>query len=240
MSFQLKKNELTDSIIPRDNQLQPNDNPIFNRRCFTMLISGSKGSGKTSLLLSLLSTPKKQGGLMKEFDRIYLVSPTARNDAKLDDLVEELEDGGTFYDEFSNDIQVEIMNDMDAFNNNRKKKKKPHILVIYDDVISLLPNNRKKGQSFNKFMTCNRHMNASIIILTQRMSELSPLIRSQADLISYFKSNNKKENAIFIDTFGVNEDMLNFCCEDSHTFMTVSFMGKKPMYFKKFDEVIFN
>jgi hypothetical protein len=238
MAFQLKKNELTESIIPRDNQLQQNDNPIFNRRCFTMLISGSKGSGKTSLLLSLLSTPKKQGGLMKEFDRIYLVSPTARNDAKLDELVEELESSGSFYDEFSNEIQKEIMDDIQAFNNNFKKKKKPHILVIYDDVISSLPNNRKKGQSFNKFMTCNRHMNCSIVILTQRMSELSPLIRSQADLICYFKSNNKKENTIFIDTFGVSEDMMNFCCEDNHTFMTVSFMGKKPLYFKKFDEVV--
>jgi len=237
MTYELKHNKLTESIIPRDNQLQQTDDPIFNRRCWTMLISGSKGQGKTSLLLSLLSTPKKEGGLMKEFDRIYLVSSTARNDSKLDELVEELESSGTFHDEFSNEIQKEIMDDITAYNNNWKKKKKPHILVIYDDIIHTLPTNRKKGQHFNKFMTCNRHMNASTVILTQRMSELSPLVRSQADLICYFKNNNKKENQIFLDTFGVDEDLMNFCCEDNHTFMTVSFMGGKPKYFKRFDEV---
>jgi len=166
-----------------------------------------------------------------------MVSSTGRNDAKLDELISELDESGSYYDEFDNEIQKQIMEQIDAFNASWKKKRKPHILVIYDDIIHTLPTNRKKGQAFNKFMTCNRHMNASIVILTQRLSELSPLVRSQADIICYFKSHNKKENEIFCETFGVPQDLLDYCCEDNHTFMTVSFMSKKPKYFKKFDEI---
>jgi hypothetical protein len=235
--YNVKPNKLSEHMKARDNQLEMNDESVFNRRCWTMIITGQKGSGKTSLLLNLLSTPKKEGGLMKEFDKIIMVSSTGRNDSKLDELIEELDSGNAYYDEFSNDIQAEIMEKIDAFNASWKKKRKPHILVIYDDIIHTLPNNRKKGQHFNKFMTCNRHMNASIVILTQRMSELSPLVRSQADLICYFKSHNKKENEIFTETFGVPQEMLDFCCKDNHTFMTVSFMGKKPKYYCKFDEL---
>lgn len=237
MTYKLKPNKLTEFMKACDNQLEENEMSVFNRRCWTMIISGAKGMGKTSLLLNLLSTPKKEGGLMKEFDKIIMVSSTGRNDSKLDELIGELDESGSFYDEFDNEIQKQIMEQIDNFNARWKKKRKPHILVIYDDIIHTLPTNRKKGQAFNKFMTCNRHMNASIVILTQRLSELSPLIRSQADIICYFKSHNKKENEIFCDTYGVLPELLNFCCEDNHTFMTVSFMGKKPKYYKKFDEL---
>lgn len=238
MSYKLKENELTKNIKARDNQLDVVDDKIFNRRCWTYLIIGKKGSGKTNLLLNLLDTPIKEGGLKKEFDRIYMVSTTGRKDHKLDELVEELDEQGTYYDELDNDVMKEIMDDMDVFNDNwTKKKKKPHILVIFDDCIHTMPSNRKKGQHFNKFLTTNRHMNASIVILTQRLNELNAIVRSQADIVSFFKTDNKKENDTFIDTYGCPEDIMKTYLKDNHDFITVSFTGKKTKYYYKFDEI---
>lgn len=235
--YTVKPSKLTEAIQPKDNQLAESDDYFFNRRCWTMIIVGAKGSGKSSLLLNLLSLDKKDNGLKKEFDKIYLVSTTARKDEKMDDLVGELEEGGSFYDDANNEIVQEIIDDMEQFNARWKKKRKPHLLVIFDDTIHQLPSNRKKNQAFNKLMTTNRHYNASIIITTQRLNELSSLVRSQADIVIFFTSHNKKERQCLCDTYDVSEDMVDMCCHDNHDFLTVSFTGKKKRMFKKFDEI---
>lgn len=236
MSYKTKETELTKTLKPIDNQLELNDNTIFNRKHWHYLVCGKRGSGKSTLLLNLLSTPKKEGGLQKEFDTIYLVSSTAQKDDKFDELVEELQRGNTFYPEFSNEVMEEIMADMEK--KIASKKKTPHFLVILDDVIQSLPTNRKKGQAFNKFLISSRHFKSSLILLSQRLNELSPLVRSQADIVSYYRSDNKKEDKIFMETYSVPEDMLRFCVNrEPHSFITVSFTSGKPRYFCKFDEI---
>jgi ABC-type cobalamin/Fe3+-siderophores transport system ATPase subunit len=236
MSYKTKETELTKTLKPIDNQLELNDNTIFNRKHWHYLIVGKRGSGKSTLLLNLLSTPKKEGGLMKEFDTIYLVSSTAQKDEKFDQLVEELERGKTFYPEFSNEVMEEIMADMEK--KISTKKKTPHFLVILDDVIESLPLNRKKGQAFNKFLISSRHFKSSMILLSQRLNQLSPLVRSQTDIVSYYRSDNKKEDKTFMETYSVPEDMLKFCVNsEPHSFITVSFTTGKPKYFCKFDEI---
>lgn len=236
-----KASPLTQSITPKDDQLQIKDDGVFNRRCWTGLVVAKKGQGKTSLILSLLSTPKKQHGLLREFDRIYLVSPTAANDSKMDPLREECEQLGTFHSNLDNEVMGEIMEDIDGFNEAwaaGKKKRKPHVLLIMDDCLHALPKNTKRNQHFNKLMTCNRHINTSVLITTQRLNELSPLVRSQADIIMYFHSDNKKENEILKDTWNVRDDHLAEATRAPHSFMTISYMNGKPRYYSKFDEFV--
>jgi diketogulonate reductase-like aldo/keto reductase len=69
-------------------------------------------------------------------------------------------------------------------------KTKPEFDIIFYDCIHQLPSNRKRNMAFNKLMTTNRHYNTSVFILSQRLNELNPLVRSQADVISYYKPNN--------------------------------------------------
>lgn len=235
-----KSSPLTESITPKDDQLQVTNEGIFTRRCWTGLIIAKKGQGKSSLILSLLMTSKKKHGLLKAFDRIYLISPTASKDDKMDSLRDECEMQGTFYPEFDNDIMGEILEDLEGYNEAwaaSKKKRKPHILVIFDDCLASLPKNTKRGQHFNKFMTCNRHLNASVLITTQRLNELSPLVRSQADIIMYFHSDNKQENQILEDTWNVSKAHLAEATREPHSFLTISYLGGgKPKYYHKFDE----
>lgn len=231
-------NPLTDAIKPKDNQENYQQDQVFAKDHFLYLVVGRKRSGKSTLALNLLDTPEKLGGFKKKFDKIWLVSPTAANDPKMMELVNELEPDGQYYDTFSNEVQADLMDKIRTFNQRFKnKKKKPHHLVIYDDVLAFLPSNKKKGQFFNSFMTNQRHFKCSAMILAQRLNELNPLIRSQSDIVSYFRQDNPKEDKIFSETFGVSGDLIHSCTCEPHSFITVNFLHTVPKFYKRFDEI---
>lgn len=232
--------ELTEAIKPKDNQANYQKDKVFAKDHFLYLVVGRKRSGKTTLALNLLETPESIGGLKRKFHKIWLISPTAKNDEKLKDLVEELERGNQFYDTFSNEIQKEVMDKILEYNEQwkaEKKKGKPHHLVIYDDCLAFLPHNKKKGQYFNSFMTNQRHLKSSSIILAQRLNELNPLIRSQCDIISYFRQDNPKEDKIMSETYGVPLDTIHHCTSEPHSFITANFLHDRPKIYKRFDEM---
>jgi hypothetical protein len=235
--LELESNPLSDACKPKDNQSNYKKEEIFAKDHFLYLIVGRKRSGKTTLALNLLETPEKTGGLKKKFDAIWLISPTAENDPKMADLVEELKEDDRFWPEFNNEVQMDLMSRIKAFNTNWEKKKKPHHLVIYDDVMAFLPHNRKKGQAFNGFMTNQRHFKSSALILAQRLNELNPLIRSQADVVSYFRQDNPKEDKIFSETFGVPPELIHACTQEPHSFITANFLHTPPKFYKQFDEI---
>jgi hypothetical protein len=228
--------DLTKAIKAKDDQSNYKKDQVFAKDHFLYLVVGRKRSGKSTLALNLLDTPEKIGGFKKKFDKIWLVSPTAQNDPKMKELVDELEPEGQFYSTFSNEVQHELMEKIKDYNSKfSTKKKKPHHLVIYDDVLAFLPTNKKKGQHFNSFMTNQRHFKCSAMILAQRLNELNPLIRSQTDVISYFRQDNPKEDKIFCETYGVNPPLLHHCVSEPHSFITISFLHDKPHFYKQFD-----
>jgi len=236
--MQVIENPLTEAIKAKDDQENYKKDQVFAKDHFLYLVIGRKRSGKSTLALNLLDTPEKLGGFKKKFDKIWLVSPTAANDPKMAELVDELEPDGQFYDSFNNEVQSELMDKIKQYNNKFKgKKKKPHHLVIYDDVLAFLPSNKKKGQFFNSFMTNQRHFKCSAMILAQRLNELNPLIRSQSDIVSYFRQDNPKEDKIFSETFGVPQELIHSCTNEPHCFITVNFLHTLPKFYKQFDEI---
>jgi len=233
----LEHNALSEACKPKDNQSNYKQEEVFAKDHFLYLIVGRKRSGKTTLALNLLDTPESKGGLKKKFDAIWLISPTAEADPKMSELVEELKTDGHFWTEFNNEVQLDLMNKIKMFNEVWEKKRKPHHLVIYDDVMAFLPHNKKKGQAFNSFMTNQRHFKSSAIILAQRLNELNPLIRSQADLVSYFRQDNPKEDKIFSETFGVPPELIYACTNEPHSFLTANFLHTPPKFYRQFDEI---
>jgi hypothetical protein len=155
----------------------------------------------------------------------------------MDELAEELQNTGGFYSEVDNANIQEILDTIDTIKGSWKKKTKPEFAIIFDDCIHELPSNKKRNMAFNKLMTTNRHYNTSVFVLSQRLNELNPLVRSQADVISYYKPNNMKELEIFIDTFGVSEQQLEFCFKEANTFITVSYLHGRPKIYCRFDEI---
>lgn len=233
----LEHNDLSDACKPKDNQSNYKENQVFAKDHWLYLVVGRKRSGKTTLALNLLDTPESKGGLKKKFDAIWMISPTAEADPKMEELVKELKDDDHFWPEFNNEVQLTLMEKIKQFNNKWTKKRKPHHLVIYDDVMAFLPHNKKKGQAFNSFMTNQRHFKSSAMILAQRLNELNPLIRSQADIVSYFRQDNPKEDKIFSETFGVPPELIYACTNEPHSFITANFLHTPPKFYKQFDEI---
>ena len=229
------KNKLSE-IQALDDQLSLTDG-VFGRKGFLYVIVGPKGSGKSNLLSNLMSTPAKEGGFQKRYDRIYFVTPT--RDAKLEDLIEDCEQMGTYHDEFNDGVMEEIVDDIKRFKGSWKKKRKPEMLVLMDDILASLPSSRQKKGPFVKFLFNHRHLNCDVVILAQRYKDLPVSLRSQVDIISTFGMHNQTEKKNFTDDFGVDEKIFQEVTGKPHNFLTVSMMRTgKPRLYERYDEIL--
>jgi predicted AAA+ superfamily ATPase len=111
--YQVIKNDLSNDLMPFDKQVKRTDEPLPNG--YTIhIISGSKGTGKTTLVLNLLK--RRSSPYYKQFDNIYLISPTAGRDPKMDSLIDELKMDDKFYTELNDENLNEIMSRLVEFN----------------------------------------------------------------------------------------------------------------------------
>lgn len=219
-------------IRPLDNQIQFSDEALPKDRHLIWCCVGSRGKGKTTLVLNALNHKELFKGY---FDNIYLISPTAKNDDKFKPLIKELSQEDKFYNELNDENIREIMSGLASFNrdfNRKKYKREPRSLIILDDCIANMPRSTQKSV-INELVIQNRHHKCSLWITSQKLTKINPLIRSNVDVISFFKCDNKKEMASFCDEYNVEEEEVEAITETNNDFITVSFCsGKKKIYDK--------
>ena len=87
----------------------------------------------------------------------------------------------------------------------------------------------------HELITTNRHLKTSIFITSQRFKSLSTLVRSNADVISFFKTNNVMEKKLFCDEYGFDEDTLDAICVNNHDFLHITFTSGKRLIYDHFD-----
>jgi len=228
--------ELTKVLAPFDNQKDSADSksPLPLKPC-NMILCGGKGKGKTTLLLNLIT--RKESPWYKHFHLIFLISPTARRDDKLKELLEDIED--QYYDTLDNEVLTEICDRIDNFPW-KKKKKKPSFLIIYDDCIHMLKG--KRSSKINELATQNRHRNITNVYLLQKWNSFLPtLVRSNADCIAFWQTGNKKELDSFLEEQNDDEEKLmslyKFATEEPYSFFFINQYHGKPRYYKRFDEI---
>jgi Mg2+ and Co2+ transporter CorA len=241
MAFTVKENPLSCDIAPLDNQVKKSDDPLPLGNLIH-IFCGKRGSGKSTILLNLLK--RKTSPYHKSFDNIYLVSPTANRDEKFDKLVEELIEDDKFYDKLDDTVIDKIIEKVTSFNDEYKKehpKKQPRNLLILDDCIHMLPTSTQHS-SINQIFTNGRHMKLSIFLCTQQLTKLNRLIRTNADLLTFFPTDNKKEFETLSDEWSIEpkllRDIYEFAIDGNNSFLHISFCGRKPMFFKKFDRIV--
>jgi hypothetical protein len=241
--FTLKANKLTSQIVPVDNQVRQNDSPVGKDNNIVYLFIGAKGSGKTTLMINLL---KSKDAFKGWFDNIFIVSPTAGKDKKLDNLIEELSEDDKYYKECSDENIEEIMSKLRAYNEEfdyEEEKRQPHNLVILDDCAHALAKSTARSP-LNELITTCRHLKASVWIMSQQFHKINPLIRANADIMSIFKTNNKKEYKAFEDDFNIDPDtfkkVYDFAVNTggNNSFLHIKFSGGQPKFYRKFDEII--
>ena len=196
-------------------------------------IVGSKGRGKSTILLGLLNDYLK-----KYYDNIYFCSTTAKRDPKFKELIEELEDENKFWPTFSNEICQDIMDNLVEDIEHKEMRN----LVILDDCASLIPSSTEKDCPFNTFIMGSRHYKTDIILTTQCFSKLNTIVRKNLDVISLFSTVNRKELQWYSDELNVDKedflDHLSLLDGEKHSFLTVSFVDGSPKYFKNFDKIL--
>lgn len=116
--LRVQHHKLTSEIAPLDKQVVDDDQPIPSGHR-VLLMSGRRGSGKTSIWLNLLMRPHSPW--YKTFDNIILCSPTSFSDPKTVPLVTELEKDGNYYKEINEAIMLQIMDKLQAYNDQWKK-----------------------------------------------------------------------------------------------------------------------
>lgn len=240
-------NKLTDKIKPLDNQLNRSemDSPIPLTRAIIWIMSASKGRGKTTTLLNVLKTKQKDGGLKKYFDNIFMFSPTAKSDNKTKKLVEELEKDDKFYEEFNNETSTEVIDKIKEFNKEFEEDednegKEPRNVIIFDDCMNDLPKSFEKTGGLNRLIIQARHHKTWLIFLVQRYVGVNRVIRSQADLISFWKTDNQKELQALIEDVNIDKDTLKtlyeYATDKPNNFLHINLLSRT--FYKKFDKIV--
>ena len=238
--FQVKKNKLSEFGAVDKTINHKADEPFgVNDYSHIFLDVGKRGSGKTTVCLNLLKTHYK-----KFFDKIYLFSSTGKRDPKMKKLIDELERTGQFYEEVDNDKIDQVLQEIEENNELIKEEddRKARNLIIFDDMIHALDKTTTKNSSFNKLITGNRHYKCCLWVISQRYNMLSTLLRSNADLIAMFKTDNKGELKTLETDININQklfnDAYNFCCNEPNSFMLINMQMGKPIIYKKFDRLL--
>ena len=146
MAFELQSNKLSEHLKPLDNQVDLGKDAPFPNSNFLYLLIGGVGSGKTTLALSLLKIDKNDGGFRKQFNKIYVVSPTAKYDPKFEKLIDEVDEDGNYYRECDDENIQEIIEKIENFNEEWKMKRKKANRIAWLSLMIVLMPSQKRNQ----------------------------------------------------------------------------------------------
>jgi GTPase SAR1 family protein len=154
------------------------------------IISGASGSGKSNLIVNLLKSTKTtkdkkhKKSYRNMFDTVILVSPSASTIK--DSPLENISDDQKF-----NSLNEDVFDIVDSVTEDGIEDDK-HTLLILDDVSSQLRLKENEKQ-LTQLVKNRRHLNLSIWVIGHRVIDLSPALRSNANLIFLFKPKTNKE-----------------------------------------------
>ena len=169
---------------------------------FRMVICAKTGLGKTNLLANLLLRPEFY---LNDFhgDDIYIWSGSLSGDAKLKTVIEQknIPEGNTF-DGYNEDILKELYDVfVDEFNERTASKKRIYNkLIILDDLSYTKCLKDKNATYINKVFMNGRKFNISIIITSQKYTDISTSQRANFSSCILYNSANSQVEKFEMDT----------------------------------------
>jgi len=173
---------------------------------FRSLMIGKSQSGKSNLILSLLTRTEFY---KKFFDKIYLFSTTYSEDSDWKQyLKDNKEKDFVASSDLNEEVIKELMDEQKNMINKKGKRLSNQILVIFDDIIT---NKSLKSSIVKDLLFTGRHYLISIMISSQSYKEISRPLRMQATNIFLFRPSQdeiqrvSEENSnVFVDKKELN------------------------------------
>ena len=158
---------------------------IMPRFPFSMMITGSSGSGKTNLMVNIMTKLNLYG---KYFHRIAIFSPTA---GTTDDMYKKL--GPIPKENFISSMTPAHLEDIIAYRKRLIEKKciewvakNDRMILILDDVVA--ERNFLESPEALKMFALLRHYLCSVIVMVQSYNKLPRALRLNANAIMVFPS----------------------------------------------------
>ena len=238
MSFKIEPIETAKSKIPLKACMKSGVLPKFP---FSMMISGRSGSGKTNLLVNLLT---RKEFLKHYFQYVLIYSPTA---GEYDDSYKSL---NLPPENFKNDFSEQDLEDLiEARKKLIKQKgieyvaKNCRVLIILDDVIA----NRDflNSPQALKMFALLRHYLVSVIVLMQTYNKLPKALRNNANAIMIFPSNRSEVEVLIDELTPPNltkkqfQKVIEYCTSERYNFLYINNHAEPGKRLRKnLDEVI--
>ena len=209
------------------------------------IISGASGSGKSNLIVNLLKSTKTtkdkkhKKSYRNMFDNIVLVSPSAHTIKN--SPLENISDDQKF-----NSISEDMFDLVDSMTEDGVEDDE-HTLLILDDVSSQirLKENEKR---LTQLVKNRRHLNLSIWVVTHKVIDAPPALRSNANLLFIFKGKTNKETETIQSEYMMMpkaqaDELMKTAYQDRYDFMLIDTSlrtGSEFRFFRNFNELKFD
>lgn len=202
-------------LLSCDTPLSDHIPPIFPNKHHFLTIIGSPGSGKTSTMVSLLSSTGKNKAYRGVFENVFFVMPP-NSRASLQNKLFEKHDPTKVYDELTPEVLQDIYKRI-----KEEASEGYNSLIILDDVRSSLK--LKQNEELLKRIIWNRrHLRTSIWSIQQTFTSMPLTIRkSISHIIMVGMPKNKKEyQSVFDELMHMNKDeadqIANYAFKSKH------------------------
>ena len=205
------------------------------------IFNGASGSGKSNLLVNLLTRPEFYGKRNGKhyFDKIHMFSPTA---GEMDDLCQHLIDHcgletSDIHNEFDQKLLLSILDDQQKAIKKKGIHKSPKTLLLLDDIQS-----DKKflaSKAIKRLFLMNRHYNTSTWLCGQSFNLTPRACRLQANNLFLFPMGGS-EKKVLIDEFsppGLTkkefEELVDHATSEQYQFLHVAKKQPPATRFRK-------
>tara|TARA_R110002020_G_scaffold46464_2_gene132157 strand:+ start:2381 stop:3100 length:720 start_codon:yes stop_codon:yes gene_type:complete len=238
MKITEQKNNL-EVTVPKmmcEKEFNPPAPPPLLSKPHVYMYVGSKGSGKTSLAISLLTSKKKNRAYYRNQHNVLLSIPANSLHSISNKLI-------TDHDKIYNDFDLEFLDEVEETASEGSYQDEFTMALIDDSGVKL--KDKFLAKQLTSLVHRHRHLLLSIHLLVQSMMDVPLSIRKNVDGIFFFKPVNSKQSTAFIEEYLGDltkeevQELFNYVFDKKGNFLFVKTSTLPFEYYKNFNKLEF-